>query len=50
MEEKEWGLLGFLALVCVWVYFCCCSGGCLRQGLQEVGVVYSWHSRLVSKW
>jgi hypothetical protein len=26
-------LLSFVALVCVWVYFCCCSGGCLCQGL-----------------
>jgi hypothetical protein len=21
--EEVWGLLGFVALVCVWVYFCC---------------------------
>jgi hypothetical protein len=27
------GLLGFVALVCVWVYFCCCSIGCFCQGL-----------------
>jgi hypothetical protein len=26
-------LLGFVALVCVWVYFCC-NVGCLCQGLQ----------------
>jgi hypothetical protein len=50
----EWGnsmgaLLGFLVFVCVWVYFCC-SGRCLCQGLQGTGVVYSWYSRLVSRW
>jgi hypothetical protein len=46
--EKEWmgglrvmGLLGFVALVYVWVYFCCCSGGCFCQGLQGAGVVCS---------
>jgi hypothetical protein len=42
------GLLSFVALVCVWVYFCCCSGGCLCQGLNGAGVVYSWYSSLVS--
>jgi hypothetical protein len=31
--EEVWELLGFVTLVCVWVYFC--SGGCLCQGLQE---------------
>jgi hypothetical protein len=36
--EVVWVLLGFVALVCVWVYFCCCSGGCLCQGLQELGL------------
>jgi hypothetical protein len=36
--EAVWGLLGFVALVCVWEYFCC-SVGCLCQGLQGVGVV-----------
>jgi hypothetical protein len=25
-------------LVCVWVYFCCCSGGCICQGLQGFGL------------
>jgi hypothetical protein len=25
--EEEWGMLGFVTLVHVWVYFCCCSGG-----------------------
>jgi hypothetical protein len=36
--EKEWvgglrgmGAVGLCALMCVWVYFCCCSGGCLCQ-------------------
>jgi hypothetical protein len=48
-KEEVWGLLGFVTLVCVWVYFCC-SGGCLCQGLQEAGVVYSWYSRLLSGW
>jgi hypothetical protein len=32
--EEVWGLLSFVALVHVWVYFCCCNGGCLCQGLQ----------------
>jgi hypothetical protein len=36
-------LLGFVALECVWVYFCCCSGECLCQGLNGVGGVYSWY-------
>jgi hypothetical protein len=31
------GLLVFGALVCVWVYFCCCCEGCLCQGLQGAG-------------
>jgi hypothetical protein len=38
--EEIWGLLDFLALACVWVYFCCCSGGCLCQGFQGVKGVY----------
>jgi hypothetical protein len=33
------GAAGFVAFVCVWVYFCCCSIGCLCQGLQGVGAV-----------
>jgi hypothetical protein len=40
-KQEIWGLLGFVALVYVWVYFCCCIGGCLCQDLQESGVVYS---------
>jgi hypothetical protein len=48
--EDVWGLLGFVALECVWVYFCCCSGGCVFQGLQGSLVVHSWYSRLVSRW
>jgi hypothetical protein len=44
-----WGLLDFVVLVCVWVYFFC-SGGCYCQGLQEAEVVYSWYSRLVNRW
>jgi hypothetical protein len=47
--EEVWSLLGFVALMCVCVYFCC-NGGCLCQGLQGFGVVYSWYSRLVSGW
>jgi hypothetical protein len=27
-----------MALVYVWVYFCCCGIGCLCQGLQELGL------------
>jgi hypothetical protein len=38
LEEEVWGLLGFGTLVCVWVYFRCCSGGCLCNGLQVPGV------------
>jgi hypothetical protein len=37
--EVVHGLLDFVAFVCVWVYFCCCSVGCLCQELQGVGVV-----------
>jgi hypothetical protein len=43
VDEEEWGLLCFVALMNVWVYFCCFSGGCLCQRL------YSWYSRLVSR-
>jgi hypothetical protein len=25
--ERGVRLLGFVDLVCVWVYFCCCGGG-----------------------
>jgi hypothetical protein len=29
---EVWRLLGFVALVCIWVYFFCCSGGyCVRD-------------------
>jgi hypothetical protein len=41
--EEIWGLLSFVALVCVWVYFCCCSGGCFCQGFQGAWGMYSWH-------
>jgi hypothetical protein len=42
--EVVCGLLGFVALLCVGVYFCC-SGGCLCQGcrgleLCTVGTVH----------
>jgi hypothetical protein len=47
--EEIWGLLGFVALVYVWVYLCNCSRGCLCQGLQQAGRVYSWYSRPVSR-
>jgi hypothetical protein len=46
--EMVWELLGFVALVCVWVYFCCFSGKCFCQGLQEAWVVNSWYSGIVS--
>jgi hypothetical protein len=36
--EVVWGLLGFVDLMCVGVYFQCGSGGCLCHGLQGVGV------------
>jgi hypothetical protein len=45
----RWGLLGFVALVRVWVYFCC-SGGSLCQEFQGAEIVYSCYSRLVSGW
>jgi hypothetical protein len=35
MGEMVWDLLGFVALVCIWVCFCCCSGGCVCQGFQR---------------
>jgi hypothetical protein len=38
--EEVWELLGFVPLVCVWVYFCC-SGVCFCQGFQGAMVVYS---------
>jgi hypothetical protein len=44
--KEVWEWLGFVALECVWVYFCYCSGGCLCQRLQGARVVYSWYSRL----
>jgi hypothetical protein len=47
-REEVSGLLGFMALVCVKVYFCCYSGRCLCQELQGAGGVNSWYSRLVS--
>jgi hypothetical protein len=38
---KDMGVAGFCRpCVCFGVYFCC-SGGCLCQGLQGAGVVYS---------
>jgi hypothetical protein len=42
MGWELWRLFGFVTLACVWMYFCCCSGGCLCQGLQGAGVVYSF--------
>jgi hypothetical protein len=41
---------GFCGPCAVWVYFCCCRGGHLCQGLQGAGGLYSWYSRLVSGW
>jgi hypothetical protein len=38
-EEEMWGLLNFVAIICVRMYLCCCSGGCLYQGLQGSGVL-----------
>jgi hypothetical protein len=32
------GAAGFCVLVCVWVCFCCCSVGCLCQGLWGLGL------------
>jgi hypothetical protein len=57
VQEKGWVgggrgvvLLGFVALMCVWVHFCCCSVGCLCHRLQEAVVVYIWYSNLVCGW
>jgi hypothetical protein len=50
VEKGVWGMLGFVALVYVWMYFCCCSKGCLCQGFQRTGIMYSWYSRLVNRW
>jgi hypothetical protein len=36
--EEVWELLGFGALVYVWVYICCCSGGFLCQGCRGLEV------------
>jgi hypothetical protein len=44
--EEVWGLLGFVVLICAWVYFCCCSGGCLCQRFQGPGFIYSCYSSL----
>jgi hypothetical protein len=38
VEEELWVLLGFVSLMCIWVYFYCCSGRCLCYGLQGYGV------------
>jgi hypothetical protein len=41
MKEVVQKLLGFVGLVCIWVYFCCCSVGCLlcgELGLCKVGI------------
>jgi hypothetical protein len=48
--EEIWGLLHFVTLMCFRVYFCCCSGGCMCQGLHGTGFVYSCYRRLVSGW
>jgi hypothetical protein len=47
--ENIWGLVGLGALVCVWVFFCCYSGGCLYQGYQGAGGVDHWYNRPVSR-
>jgi hypothetical protein len=39
-------LLCFVAFMCIWAYFRSWSAGCLCQGLQGTGLVYSWYSRL----
>jgi hypothetical protein len=49
-EGKDMGTSGFVTLMFVWVCLHCCSGACLCQGLQGTGFVYSWYSRLVSRW
>jgi hypothetical protein len=47
VEGRCMGLVVFVALICVRVYFYCCSGGYLCQGLQRAGVV---NRRLVNRW
>jgi hypothetical protein len=38
MGEEVWGLLGFVALVCVWMYFHCSSGWCCVRDCRVWGV------------
>jgi hypothetical protein len=48
--EEVWGLLGFVAIVCIRLYFCFCSLRCLCHGFQGAGGVYGWYNRLVFGW
>jgi hypothetical protein len=48
--EEVWGLLGFGALMCIRVYFHCCSGGACVRDCRGLEGVYSWYSSLVSGW
>jgi hypothetical protein len=36
--EEAWGLLSFVAFVCVWVYFYCCSRGCCVRDCKWLGL------------
>jgi hypothetical protein len=36
--EAMWWLLGFVVLVCVCVYFCCCSRGCCVRDCKGLGL------------
>jgi hypothetical protein len=44
--EAVQGLLVFVVLVCVWVYFCCCSGVCCVRDCRRLGlckvVIVGW--------
>jgi hypothetical protein len=35
--DEFWCLLGFVSLVCGWVYFLCCSGGCCVRDCRGLG-------------
>jgi hypothetical protein len=51
-KEERLGFRGmgaaeFCGLYAYRLYFCCCSGGYLCQGLQGAGDVYTWYNSLV---
>jgi hypothetical protein len=38
VKEELCRLLDCMALVCVWMYLCCCSGGCFCQDCSGLGL------------